>query len=90
MVGGAPVSGHVGDVSVSDIRAAIAAAGKAPQHAGGYHVYAIEVRSSTEIDLYCTPAADFQRFDVVRRYDGKWRYDSEGFAGTEYFPTTGH
>jgi len=61
MVGDAPVSGHVTDVSVTDICEAIAAAKSSPEHPGTSAPYAIEIRNKDEIYLYTTPGGE--RFD---------------------------
>ena len=93
MVGDAPVTGRVRDVSINDIHQAMAAARKAPQHRGKY--YEIEIQSSNEIYLYYSPAVSIgpenpssvREYDVVRRQDGKWRLDGGGMVRGQFFPT---
>ena len=88
MVGDAPVSGHVSDVSVSDICEAIAAAKSSPEHPGTSTPYAIEIRNRDEIYLYLTPGGE--QFDYVKRERGKWRYQSNGITLKHFFPVNGH
>lgn len=88
MVGNAPVSGRVSDVSVSDIYEAIAAAKSSPEHSGTSAPYAIEIRNKDEIYLYITPGGE--QFDYVKRERGKWRYQSNGITLTHFIPSSGH
>ena len=88
MVSGAPVSGRVSDVSVSDIYEAIAAAKSSPEHPGVSAPYAIEIRNKDEIYLYLTPGGE--QFDYVKRERGKWRYQSNGITLTHFIPSSGH
>jgi hypothetical protein len=88
MVGGAPVSGRVSDVSVSDIREAIIAAKSSPEHPGTSAPYAVVIRNRDEIYLHTTPGGE--QFDYVKRERGKWRYQSNGVTLTHFIPSSGH
>ena len=87
IVGNAPVSGRVSDVSVSDIYQAIAAAKSSPEHPGTSAPYAIEIRNKDEIYLYITPGGE--QFDYVKREKGKWRYQSNGITLKHFIPMNG-
>lgn len=88
MVGDAPVSGRVSDVSVSDIYEALAAARSSPEHPGTSAPYAIKIVNKDAIYLDITPGGE--QFDYVKREKGKWRYQSNGITLTHFVPVTGH
>ena len=88
MVGDAPVSGRVSDVSISDIHEAIVAARSSPEHPGTSAPYAIVIRNRDEIYLWTTPGGE--QFDYVKRERGKWRYQSNGITLTHFIPSSGH
>src|SRR5262249_17859111 len=85
MIGDAPVSGRIHDVSVNDIKRALVAARNAPENRNGYEVCSIEVRTKDEIYLYTNP--DGLRFDSVRREKNGWSYQSGGLVLKHFVPT---
>jgi hypothetical protein len=72
MVGDTPVYGRKSDVTLADIRAAIAA-----DYLPNAHPSSIRVANKDEINLYYGSPDIDTGHHVIRRINGKWRYYTE-------------
>jgi hypothetical protein len=73
MADGIPVDGRIHDVSVADVRTAVALVRASAAYP---HIYAIEVVSSAEMHLHYARYEDkVSQYNRVRLIGSKWHFD---------------